>query len=160
MCNFDDLFLPVPGRINSIRNSKEKNVSGTNSPPETQRNTVLDSNELLTELAKVQETIDNFDKDSENSNDFCSDIKSDTEDHFRSAYPLSESKDDTDKELQNLIDSDEEDEKPEVTLGNIFFQFVFSSQDSHPARSETQSTIGSLRLSLDSDSDEGDIEER
>ena len=61
----------------------------------------------------------------ENSNDFCSDIKSDTEDHFRSAYPLSESKDDTDKELQNLIDSDEEDEKPEVTLGNIFFQFVF-----------------------------------
>ena len=96
----------------------------------------------------------------ENSNDFCSDIKSDTEDHFRSAYPLSESKDDTDKELQNLIDSDEEDEKPEVTLGNIFFQFVFSSQDSHPARSETQSTIGSLRLSLDSDSDEGDIEKR
>ena len=45
-------------------------------------------------------------------------------------------------------------------LVTFFFQFVFSSQDSHPARSETQSTIGSLRLSSDSDSDEGDIEER
>ena len=41
-----------------------------------------------------------------------------------------------------------------------FFPVRFSSQDSQPARSETQSTIGSLRLSLDSDSDEGDIEER
>lgn len=155
-CEFEDLFMPRLPKIKSARNSVDSRISRPASPPQTRRNTSLEKNDFLTELAKVHETINNFDKDSELSDDFDSDLRNDFEDEFRSASTLSVSKEDSDMELQNLIDSDDESEKPSSPLGDIFCASL-SSKQSNISRSETRSSVGSLRLS--SESGDGDIEE-
>ena len=155
-CEFDDLFLPMAAKIKSARSSVDTKISRPSSPPQTRRNTALEKNDFLTELAKVHETINNFDKDSELSEDFDSDLRNDFEDEFRSASNLSDSKEDSDRELQNLIDSDNESEKPSTPLGDIFLTSL-SPKHSNMSRPETRSSVGSLRMS--SESGDGDIEE-
>lgn len=155
-CQFEDLFMPRQPKIKSARSSTDTKVSQVKSPPQTRRKATLEKSDFLTELAKVHETINNFDKDSELSDDFGSDLRNDFEDEFRSASTLSVSKGDSDRELQNLIDSDDESEKPTTPIGDVF-SMSLSPRHSNISRPETRSSVGSLRLS--SDSGEGDIEE-
>ena len=155
-CEFEDLFMPRLPKIKSARSSTDTKVSRVESPPQTRRKTTLENNDFLTELAKVHETINNFDQDSEISDDFSSDLRNDFEDEFRSASTLSISKGDSDRELQNLIDSDDESEKPSTPLGDLF-SVTLSPKHSNFSRPETRSSVGSLRLS--SESGDGDIEE-
>ena len=58
--------------------------------------------------------------------------------------------------MQNLIDSDDESEKPSTPLGDLF-SVTLSPKHSNFSRPETRSSVGSLRLS--SESGDGDIEE-
>jgi len=155
-CEFEDLFLPRPPKIKSARSSTDTKVSRVESPPQTRRKTTLENNDFLTELAKVHETINNFDKDSELSDEFGSDLRNDFEDEFRSASTLSGSKGDSDRELQNLIDSEDETDKPSTPIGDLL-SLSLSPKTLKDSRPATRSSVGSLRLS--SESGYGDIEE-